>query len=208
MARYTGSVCRFCRREREKLFLKGERCVTDKCAFDRRAYAPGEHGQRRAKVSDYGLQLREKQKVRRIYGIYERQFHNYFKKAARKKGVTGLMLLQMLESRLDNVVYRLGFAVSRSQARQVIRHGHVLVNDKKMNIPSYLTKMNDKIQITEKSRTLAPLVHAMDVSKGRGVPEWLEMDPKNFFGVIRALPSREDIQLPITEQLIVELYSK
>ena len=208
MARYTGSVCRFCRREREKLFLKGERCLTDKCAFERRSYAPGEHGQRRSKVSDYGMQLREKQKVRRVYGVYEKQFKNYFKKAARKKGVTGLILLQMLESRLDNVVYRLGFSVSRSQARQLIRHNHIAVNGIKMNIPSYLTSVDDVIEVKEKSRTVVPLLHAVEVSKGRGVPEWLELDEKGFRGTVRATPAREDIQLPINEQLIVELYSK
>ncbi|OGL44123.1 MAG: 30S ribosomal protein S4 [Candidatus Schekmanbacteria bacterium RBG_13_48_7] len=208
MARYTGSVCRFCRREGEKLFLKGERCVADKCAFERRAYAPGEHGQHRIKETDYGLQLREKQKTRRAYGILERQFKNYFKKASRKKGVTGLMLLQLLESRLDSLIYRLGFAISRNQARQLICHGHVLVNQKRVDIPSYLTKVNDVIEVRAKSQQIPGVIYAMEISKGRGVPAWIELDAKNFKGIVRGIPSREDIQLPINEQLIVELYSK
>ncbi|MBW1981102.1 MAG: 30S ribosomal protein S4 [Deltaproteobacteria bacterium] len=208
MARYTESVCRLCRRENLKLFLKGDRCYSDKCAFERRSYPPGQHGQGRSKFSDYGLQLREKQKVKRMYGMLERQFRNYFHKAERQKGVTGTNLLILLERRLDNVVYRLGFANSRSQARQLVRHNHMLVNGRRVNIPSYLVKVGDIVEVKEKSRAMVPIVEAMEAVARRGVPQWLELDKDTFKGTVKSFPSREELTMPIQEQLIVELYSK
>jgi small subunit ribosomal protein S4 len=191
-----------------KLFLKGERCFTDKCAFDRRQYPPGQHGQTRSKFSDYGEQLREKQKVRRIYGLLENQFRNNFKKAAQKKGVTGENLIAMLESRLDNMVYRLGFASSRKEARQMIKHGHFLVNEKKVNIPSFLVKPNDVIKLREKSRKITKIKECLEIAQQRGIPQWLEMEPETYQGRILSIPKRDEITMPMKEQLIVELYSK
>lgn len=208
MARYTGPVCRLCRRENIKLFLKGDRCFTDKCAVERRAYAPGQHGQSRAKISDYGVQLREKQKVRRIYGLLEKQFRLYYVEAARMKGVTGDNLLQLLERRLDNVVFRLGFGASRKEARILVGHCHFLVNGRSVNIPSFLVKPGDVVELRPKSRTserFKELVAAMD---RKGLAGWLELDKNNFTGKIVSMPSREDIALPVNESLIVELYSK
>lgn len=208
MARYRGSVCRLCRRENLKLFLKGDRCYSDKCAFDRRSYAPGQHGQRRGKFSDYGVQLREKQKVKRIYGLPEKQFHLAFQKADRRKGITGTNLLLMLESRIDNVVYRLGFVNSRTQGRHFVRHNHFLVNGKKVNIPSYLIKPGDVIEIREKSRNIKCIEDSLAAVIRRGIPQWLELEKENYKGTVKSLPVREDINMPIQEQLIVELYSK
>ncbi len=209
MARYRGSVCRLCRRENLKLFLKGDRCYSDKCAFERRSYPPGQHGQRRGgKYSDYRLQLREKQKVKRIYGVLEKQFRGYYRRAERQKGITGTNLLLLLERRLDNVVYRMGFASSRNQARQLVRHNHFLVNGKKVNIPSYLVKPGDVVEVREKSRKVPPIVEAMETVVRRGIPNWIEVDKEKFRGVFKALPSREELTMPIQEQLIVELYSK
>ena len=209
MARYTGSVCRICRRENLKLFLKGDRCFSDKCAFDRRSYPPGDHGQRRGrKVSDYGIQLREKQKVKRMYGLSEKQFRLFFKRADKQMGITGTNLLVMLERRLDSTVYRMGFVNSRTQGRHFVKHNHFLVNGKKVNIPSYITKMGDIIEVREKSRKVKSIEDAMDAVVRRGLPQWLELDKDNFKASIKALPVREDITMPIEEQLIVELYSK
>ena len=208
MARYTGSVCRICRRENTRLFLKGDRCYAYKCSFERRSYPPGQHGQRRTKVSDYGVQLREKQKVKRTYGLLEKQFRSYFVKAERQKGITGTNLLVLLERRLDNIAYRLGFASSRNQARQLVRHNHFLINGRKVNIPSYAVKVDDAITVREKSRKTAVILESMETVARRGVPEWLEMDKDNFTGLVKAFPSREDLTMPIQEQLIVELYSK
>jgi len=209
LARYRGSVCRLCRRENLKLFLKGDRCYSDKCAFERRPYAPGQHGQRRGgKYSDYRLQLREKQKVKRIYGVLETQFRGYYRRAERQKGITGTNLLLLLERRLDNVVYRMGFASSRNQARQLVRHNHFLVNARKVNIPSYLLKPGDVVEVREKSRTVTPIVEAMETVVRRGIPNWIEVEKEKFRGTFKALPSREDLTMPIQEQLIVELYSK
>lgn len=208
MARYRESACRICRRENMKLFLKGDRCYSDKCAFDRRGYAPGQHGQRRAKLSDYGVQLREKQKVKRNYGLSEKQFRLTFAKADRFKGVTGENLLMMLERRLDNVVYRLGFCSSRAQARQLVRHCHFLVNGKKVNIPSYIIKPNDVVELKEKSRNVQVVNDSLDAVIRRGIPQWLELDKSGFKGIVRSVPVRDDITMPIQEQLIVELYSK
>ena len=209
MARYTEALCRLCRRENLKLFLKGDRCYGDKCAFDRRPYAPGQHGQRRGgKISDYQLQLREKQKVKRIYGVLEKQFRRYYFQAEKKKGITGTNLLLLLESRLDNIVYRMGFATSRNQARQLIRHNHFLVNGNKTNIPSYQVKVGDVIEIKEKSRNVPMFSEAMETVVRRGIPNWMEVDKDTFKGTLRALPGREDLTMPIQEQLIVELYSK
>jgi len=208
LARYRGSVCRLCRRENMKLFLKGDRCYSDKCSFDRRSYAPGQHGQRRSKFSDYGIQLREKQKVRRIYGISEKQFRIIFKKADQKKGITGTNLLQALECRLDNVVYRLGFVNSRTQGRHFVRHGHFLVNGRKVDIPSFLVKKDDVVEIREKSKKVQFVQDAVDAVVRRGVPQWLDLDKENMKARVVNLPVREDITLPIQEQLIVELYSK
>ena len=209
MARYNGPVCRLCRREGMKLFLKGERCYTEKCAIEKRNLPPGQHGKlRKAKLVGYGLQLREKQKVKRIYGVLENQFRRYFESAARHRGVTGVMLLQALETRLDNVVYRLGFATSRPQARQLVRHGHFLINGKKVDIPSYAVKMGDEVRVRESSAKSAVVAHAIDEVKGRGVPEWLQVDAASTLGRVLSIPTREQINLPVQEQLIVELYSK
>lgn len=208
MARYREAVCRLCRRERMKLYLKGDRCYTDKCAFERHSYPPGQHGQARAKYSDYGIQLREKQKVKRMYGLLERQFRNYFHLAERQKGITGTNLLTLLERRLDNVVYRLGFAVSRAQARQLVRHNHFLLNGRKVNIPSYLVQEGDVIELKEGSRQIPQIVEAVRSSARRGTPDWLNLDLENFRGSVLRLPAREDITMPIQEHLIVELYSK
>ncbi len=208
MARYTESVCRICRREGQKLFLKGDRCYTDKCAVTRRAYAPGQHGQGRRKLSEYGTQLREKQKVRRAYGILEGQFAHYFEMANKKEGVTGENLLRILESRLDNVVYKLGLAVSRPEARQLVSHAHFTVNGKKVNIPSYLVKPGDVIAVREKSRSSVKFEAILGSTEGRIVPKWLDMNRETLEGRVVALAEREDIDLPIEEHLIVELYSK
>lgn len=208
MARYRGAVCRLCRRERMKLNLKGERCFTDKCAIERRNYPPGQHGQGRTKASEYGRQLREKQKVRRIYGVQEKQFRAYFKEADRRKGVTGENLLQLLESRLDNMVYRMGFAASRNEARQLVRHYHFMVNGRRVNVPSYLTKVGDVVTVREKSQQIPAILAAQEAVGSRGVPRWMELDPKAFACTIKELPNREDITMPIEEHLIVELYSK
>ena len=208
MARYTGSACRLCRRENLKMFLKGDRCYSDKCAFDRRGYAPGQHGQRRSKVSDYGIQLREKQKVKRMYGLLEGQFRGLFKIAERTRGSTGTNLLVFLEERLDNVVYRLGFANSRDQARQLVRHSHFMVNGRKLNVPAYLVRVGDVIEVQEKSRKVPVILEGMDTVVRRGIPAWLELDKELFRGVVKAHPTRQEITMPIQEQLIVELYSK
>ena len=208
MARYTGPSCRLCRREGMELFLKGERCYTDKCAIKRRSYPPGQHGQGRIKVSDYGVQLREKQKVRRIYGILENQFRGYFHSADRMKGVTGENLLFLLERRLDNVAYRLGFATSRDEARQLVRHGHFTLNGRKVNIPSIQVKAGDVLQLREKSRKVAAISESLEGVVRRGIPQWLELDKDAFKGTVKLMPVREDITMPIQEQLIVELYSK
>lgn len=208
MARYSDPVCRLCRREGMKLFLKGDRCFKDKCAIERRNYAPGQHGRRRSKVLGYGLQLREKQKVKRIYGVLERQFRLYFKEAERRKGITGENLLRQLEMRLDNVVYSLGFASSRPQARQLVRHGHIEVNGKKLNVPSYQARKGDVIQVREKSRKNEQIRQAVETASGRGIPTWLELNAEQFRGSVVDQPKREDVRLPISEQLIVELYSK
>jgi small subunit ribosomal protein S4 len=209
MARYLGAVCRLCRREGMKLFLKGERCYTDKCAIEKRNVPPGQHGRaRKAKMVGYGVQLREKQKVKRTYGILENQFRRYFEAADRQKGITGQLLLQMLERRLDNVVYRLGFATSRPQARQLVRHGHFTVNGRKVDIPSFAVRLGDTIAVRSTSATNATIQHATEEVKGRGVPEWLLLDLAALSGRISTLPTREQINLPVEEQLIVELYSK
>jgi small subunit ribosomal protein S4 len=209
MARYIGPVCRLCRREDMKLFLKGERCYTDKCGYERRSYPPGQHGQaRRRKRSDYGEQLREKQKVKRIYGIAERQFRGYYYKASRMKGVTGDSLIQLLERRLDNAVYRMGFVSDHAEGRQLVRHGHFLINGRKVNIPSYLVKPNDVVEVRERSRKITRIVEALGAVERRGVPRWIELDKDAFKGTVKSLPSRDDVTLPIREQLIIELYSK
>ena len=208
MARYREALCRLCRREGQKLFLKGDRCYTDKCAFERRKYPPGQHGTARTKISDYGLQLREKQKVKRIYGVLERQFRKYFKEAQKRKGVTGELLLQFLERRLDNVVYRLGFAVNRRQARQLVNHGHILVNGRRVNIPSYRVKEGDIIEVKEESRKIPFIDENLSKVEHRGVPEWLELNAEAYRGKVLSLPTREQIPLDVKEHLIVELYSK
>jgi small subunit ribosomal protein S4 len=208
VARYTGAVCRLCRREGLKLFLKGERCYTDKCAIERRNYPPGEHGQARPKFSEYSIQLREKQKLRRIYGVLENQFQRYFAMADRGKGVTGETLLQLLERRLDNIVYRLGFSTSRSEARQLVRHGHFVVNGRKVNVPSYLVKAGDVVTVRERSRQIARIQEALELAQRRGVPDWLEVSAENFTGTVKAVPNRADLTMPINEKLVVELYSK
>jgi small subunit ribosomal protein S4 len=209
LARYTDPVCRLCRREGMKLFLKGTRCHSDKCAIEKRNFAPGQHGKdRKAKIVGYGLQLREKQKTKRMYFAQEGQFRNYFEKAVRSKGVTGEILLQQLERRLDNVVYRLGFGISRRQARQLVRHGHIHVNGRKVNIPSYPVSVGDEVAIRESSLKLPILEAAKDFSSHQNAPNWLDIDRDNYKGRVTALPKREDINLPINEQLIVELYSK
>ena len=208
MARHTGPVCRLCRREGMKLFLKGDRCFKEKCAFERRGYAPGQHGRRRTKVQPYGQQLREKQKVKRMYGVLERQFRNYFSRASQKKGITGTNLLQLLELRLDNVVFRLGFAASRSMARQLVAHGHFQVDGRKVDIPSYIVKPGQEVILRERSRKNEGIQICLDTVQGRGIPSWLELDSDNFRGKVNQMPNREDITIPIQEQLIVELYSK
>jgi len=209
LARYREAVCRLCRREGQKLFLKGQRCLTDKCAIEKRNFAPGQHGKaRRPKVVGYGLQLREKQKVRRLYGILEDQFRAYFERAAAMKGITGENLLTMLERRLDNVVYRLGLATSRAEARQLVRHGHIAVAGRKVNIPSFQVSLGQDVSVREKSRNFLPIQRALDLTGGRGVPPWLEFDRENFKGRVVSLPKREDVGFPIQEQIIVELYSK
>jgi len=208
LARYTKSACRLCRRENLKLFLKGERCYTEKCAIDRRNYAPGQHGQNRRKFSDYGAQLREKQKVKRLYGLLESQFRNTFKEADRQKGITGEVLLFLLERRLDNAVYRLGFANSRDEARQLVRHNHFSVNQSKVNIPSYLVKPGDVIEVREKSKKVVRIQEALEGVARRGIPQWLELDKDQMKGSVKSMPTREEITIPIQEKLIVELYSK
>lgn len=208
MARYTGAVCRLCRREGQKLFLKGERCYTEKCSINRRAYVPGQHGQERKKLSEHGIQLREKQKARRYYGILESQFRKYFEMAAKKKGVTGETLLQILESRLDNVIYRLGWGTSRAEARQLVRHGHFTVNGKKVNIPSYLVKEGDVIAIKEKSRNLPKIKSILEEGEGKVIPKWLDLNSDTLEARVVGLADREDIDIPIEEHLIVEFYSK
>ena len=209
MARYRDAVCRLCRRENMKLYLKGERCLSDKCAINKRNYAPGQHGQqRRTKLSEFGLQLREKQKVKRTYGLQETQFRNYFQKASRSKGVTGAELLVLLERRLDNVVYRMGFADSRAQARQLVRHGHFRVNGRKVNIPSFLVKQGYVVELREESRNVEFLRDAMERLSQKHLPEWVHMDASQMRGTVQSLPTRNDITMPFHEQLIVELYSK
>jgi small subunit ribosomal protein S4 len=208
VARYTGAVCRLCRREGLKLFLKGERCYTDKCAIERRNYPPGEHGQARPKFSEYSVQLREKQKLRRMYGVLEGQFRRYFEMADRAKGVTGETLLQLLERRLDNIVYRVGFATSRSEARQLVRHGHFRVNGRKVNVPSYLVRAGDTVSVRERSQKVTRIQGALELAQRRGVPDWLEVTPESFAGRVKALPVRSDLTMPINEKLVVELYSK
>ena len=209
MARYTGPVCRLCRREGMKLFLKGERCFKPSCAIEKRNFQPGQHGHaRRAKIVGYGLQLREKQKVKRIYGILENQFRTYFEKAARQKGITGENLLAQLERRLDNVVVRLGFASTHNQARQLVRHGHVLVNGKKVNIPSFQVGIGHEIGVKEQMKKNVQVISALEMAGGRGTPHWLELNAANASGRILSLPKREDVNLPIQERMIVELYSK
>ena len=208
MARYKESVCRICRREGLKLFLKGDRCYTDKCAIDRRAYPPGQHGQGRKKVTDYGTQLREKQKVKRMYNLLEKQFRGYFKKSDRVKGITGENLLILLESRLDNMVYRFGFASSRNEARQMVNHGHFLVDGKKVDICSVILKPGNVVEVREKSWKNPRIIESLDAVVRRGVPDWLELDRDKFKGTVKTLPTREDITMPIQENLIVELYSK
>jgi small subunit ribosomal protein S4 len=208
MAKYAGPKCRLCRREGNKLFLKGEKCFSNRCPFENRAFPPGQHGQRRGRLSDYALQLREKQKVRRIYGILEKQFRIYYKNADRRKGATGENLLQALESRLDNVVYRMGFASSRSEARQLVRHNAIWVNGKKVNIPSYNVKPADEISINEKSQNQLRVQGALEMASQRGFVDWVDVDAKKMAGVFKSMPERAELPSDINEQLIVELYSK
>lgn len=209
MARYTGPVCRLCRRDGVKLFLKGTKCFTDKCAIEKRNFAPGQHGRdRKAKIVGYGLQLREKQKAKRIYFTLEGQFRAYYEKASRAQGVTGELLIQQLECRLDNIAFRLGFATSRRQARQIVRHGHVEVNGRKVNIPSYQVKVGDEIKVRENSSKMVVIEMGRDLASGQPIPSWLQVDHANLTGKVISLPKREDINLPVNEQLIVELYSK
>jgi len=208
MARYTGAVCRLCRREGDKLFLKGERCYTGKCAMERRPFAPGQHGKKRIKLSEYGMQLRQKQRAKRIYGVLETQFRNYFAEADRQKGITGETLLVLLETRLDNVCYRAGLGRSRTESRQVVRHNHVKVNGKKVNIPSYQVKAGDVITVKEKSQGIQRFKDIFEVTEGRAVKEWLESDLENYTIKMVAKPSRDQIDVPVEETLIVELYSK
>lgn len=209
MARYTESVCRLCRRDGLKLFLKGDRCYTEKCAFERRGYAPGDHGQARKKQSsDYGVQLREKQKLKRMYGLLEKQFRGSFARADQQKGITGTNLLLLLERRLDNIVFRLGFASSRSEARQLVTHRHFQVGGRPVNIPSYLLKAGDQIEVREKSRNTAKILESLEMVARRGLPSWLELDKTNMKGMVKALPEREELVMPVNEQLVVELYSK
>ena len=208
MAKYLGPVCRLCRREGMKLFLKGARCMTEKCAVERRTFPPGQHGQARPRASEYSTQLREKQKLKRVYGILERQFRGIFTKAERQSGITGENLLRMLERRLDNVVYRLGFAASRSEARVLINHGHFRVNGRKVNRPSFVVREGDVIEVKERSRAIVPIVAALEGIDSRGVPGWLDLDRANAKGTVRALPTKEEIALPVNEQLVVDLYSR
>ena len=208
MARNLEAKCRQCRREGEKLFLKGEKCFTDKCAIERRAYAPGQHGQKSTRLSDYGKQLREKQKLRRTYGVLERQFRSVYKEASRQKGVTGESLLQLLESRLDSVAYRMGFAASRAEARQVVRHNSILVNGKKVNIPSYVVRPNDTVEIVEKSKNHLRIKAANAAASQRGFPEWISVDTQHLKGVYKAKPQRGELSQTINESLVIELYSK
>jgi len=208
VARYIGSVCRLCRREGGKLYLKGERCFTDKCAVEKRAYPPGQHGQRRTRVSDYGLQLREKQKLRRIYGVMEKQFLDYYKEADRIKGSTGDNLLKLLEGRLDNVVYRMGFGASRAESRQLLRHNCILVNGKRLNIPSYQVRPSDEITVTEAAKQQIRVTASIEAAEQRGVADWLEVDFKAMKGVFRVTPDRSDLPGEINESLVIALYSK
>ena len=209
MARYTDSSCRLCRRENLKLFLKGDRCYSEKCAFERRGYAPGDHGQAHKKQrSDYGVQLREKQKLKRLYGLLEKQFRGYFEKADQQKGITGTNLLIFLERRMDNMIFRMGLCNSRVEARQLISHGHFLINGKAVNIPSYLLKAGDEVSVKESSRKITRVLEAMETVARRGMPHWLELDKENFKASIKMLPVREDLTMPVQEQLVVELYSK
>ena len=208
MARYNEAVCRLCRREGEKLYLKGERCYTQKCSVGKRSYAPGQHGQDRKKISEYGIQLREKQKLRRIHGVLERQFSGYFSMAERKQGITGQNLLQILETRLDNVVYRLGFGASRKEARQLVLHGHFRVNGKKVTIPSYLLKVGDAVSVKEGSLESTKIKANLESAASHTIPEWLELDLNNHRGTVKAIPTREQIDIPVQEHLIVELYSR
>lgn len=208
MSRYIGSVCRLCRREGEKLFLKGTRCYTDKCAIERRPYPPGVHGQRRAKISDYGVQLREKQKLKRLYGVQEKPMRNLFLKSIRMKGVTGENMLSALERRFDNVVYKIGFAASRNEARQLVKHAHFLINGKKVNVPSLNLKVGDVVELRDSSKTVAKLTTAFDTYSMREVPAWLDVDKSKFKGTVKDMPKREDVTSQIEERLVVELYSK
>ncbi|MDP9131905.1 MAG: 30S ribosomal protein S4 [Nitrospirota bacterium] len=208
MAKYSGPVCRLCRREGEKLFLKGSRCMTEKCAIERRSYPPGQHGQARQRTSDYSLQLREKQKLKRIYGLQECQFRGIFERAERQTGVTGNTLLRLLECRLDNVVYRLGFGASRKEARQLVNHGHMMINGRKVKAPGALVKAGDSVEVRQKSREMLPIQGALAAVDGRGIPEWLELDKGAYKGTIRSLPTKEHIVLPVNEQMVVELYSR
>lgn len=208
MARNYGAVCRVCRRENQKLFLKGDRCYTEKCSFERRGYPPGQHGQGRIKFSEYGLQLREKQKIKKMYGLLEKQFRSLFEKADRSKGITGSNLLSMLERRLDNVAYRSGFANSRAEARQLVRHGHFAINGRRVNIPSYLVNKGDMVEIREKSRNVARIGGALEAVKRREIPQWLELDSSTLKARVRDLPARDDVTAPMEERLVVELYSK
>jgi small subunit ribosomal protein S4 len=209
LARYIDPVCRLCRREGIKLFLKGDRCYTDKCAIEKRSYPPGQHGSGfRQKLSEFGQQLREKQKVKRIYGMLEKQFRRFFAEAARKRGMTGETLLGLLEKRLDNVVYRMGFATSRAEARQIVKHGHLLLNGKRADIPSMLVKVNDVVTVRDPSRKIARITSAMEAARRKGTSSWIQMDMDNFAGKIVGEPKREELTLPIQEQLIVELYSR
>jgi small subunit ribosomal protein S4 len=208
MARYIGPSCKLCRRENMKLYLKGDRCYSDKCAYDRRPYPPGQHGQGRIKFSEYGVRLREKQKVRRMYGLLEKQYHRYFELAERGKSVTGEALLRLLERRLDNITYRMGFGSTRAEARQLVRHSHILVNGKRVNVPSFLVKPGDVVSIHERSRKIKRILEAIETIERRGTPEWLEVEPKEFRGTVKAMPTRESVSAQIQEQLIVEFYSR
>ena len=208
MARYTDSVCRLCRREGLKLFLKGERCYTDKCAIERRNYPPGQHGQGRPKFSEYAVQLREKQKVKRMYGVLEDQFRRYFEMAERARGITGETLLQLLERRFDNMIYRMGFATSRSEARQLVRHGHFMVNGRKVNVPSALLKAGDVVEVRERSRKMTRIQEALAQAEHRGAPDWVEVNREGFTARVKVLPTRAELTMPINEKLIIELYSK
>lgn len=208
MARYTGPVCRICRRENQKLFLKGDRCLTEKCAFERRGYPPGQHGHGRIKFSEYALQLREKQKLKRLYGLVEKQFRAYFERAERMKGVTGSNLLSLLERRLDNVAYRIGLGGSRTQSRLVVRHGHVTVNGKRVNIPSFLVSKGDVVAVTEKSQKITTILASLESAKNKEAPQWLDVDRSAFKATVKDIPTRDDVTIPVEERMVVELYSK